>query len=99
MTAMACSRVTPAFTVMMTITPVVAGEMACAWATAGRAMVAAPIGARASARTMVRIAFIGLVSPVTAVTVGARHRRRSDLRSQMYGRFPRTAIRDNVDGL
>ena len=32
---MTCSRVMPAFTVRMTITPVVVGEVACAWATDG----------------------------------------------------------------
>jgi hypothetical protein len=68
MTAMTCSRVTPAFTVMMTITPVVVSEVACAWATDGWAMDVAPIRVRVSAKTTLRIAFIGLVSPITAVT-------------------------------
>src|SRR5258708_39524950 len=68
MTAMPCSRVTPAFTVMMTITPVVVGDMACAWATDGWAMEVAPIRVRVSAKTTLRIAFIGLVSRITAAT-------------------------------
>src|SRR5947199_10530337 len=63
MTAMTCSRVTPAFTVRMTITPVVVGEGACAWATDGWAMEVAPVRVRVSAKTTLRIAFIGLVSP------------------------------------
>src|SRR5215470_13339822 len=69
MTAMTCSRVTPAFTVRMTITPVVVGEVACAWATDGWTMEVAPIRVRVSAKTTLRIAFIGLVSPITAITV------------------------------
>src|ERR1700730_9873997 len=68
MTAMTCSRVTPAFTVMMTITPVVAGEAACAWARDGWVMQVAPIRVRVSPKAMLRIAFIGLVSPIMAVT-------------------------------
>src|SRR5665213_362087 len=67
MTAMTCSRVTPAFTVRMTITPVIVGEAACAWAADGRATEAAPIRVSVSASTTLRIAFIGLVFPVTAV--------------------------------
>jgi hypothetical protein len=67
MTAMTCSRVTPAFAVRMTITPVVVGEMAGAWATDGWAMEVPPIKAKVSARTTLRIAFIGLVSPITAM--------------------------------
>src|ERR1700733_5881599 len=35
MTAMTWSRVTPSFAVRMTMTPVVEGEMACAWAMDG----------------------------------------------------------------
>src|ERR1700740_133351 len=60
MTAMTCSRVTPAFTVRMTITAVVVGEVACAWATDGWVMDVAPMRVRVSARTALRIAFIGL---------------------------------------
>src|SRR5258708_1894569 len=65
---MTCSRVTPAFTVRMIITPVVVGEMACVWATDGWVMDVAPIRVRVSAKTTLRIAFIGLVSRITAVT-------------------------------
>jgi hypothetical protein len=54
--------------VRMTITPVVAGEAACAWATDGWVMEVAPIRVRGSAKTTLRIAFIGLVSRITAVT-------------------------------
>src|SRR5258708_14277577 len=68
MTAMTCSRVTPAFTVRMTITPVVVGEMACAWAVAGSAMEVAPIRVKVKAKTTLRSALIGLVSRITAVT-------------------------------
>src|SRR5882757_271178 len=68
MTAMTCSRVTPAFTVRITITPVVVGEVACAWATDGWTMEVTPIGVRVSARRTLRIAFIALVSRITAVT-------------------------------
>src|SRR5665213_1811062 len=92
MTVMTCSRVTPAFTVRMTITPVVAGEVACAWATDGWAKEVAPIRARASARAALRIAFNGLASPITASTfvlgdvldvanVGARRGRCSRLQA------------------
>src|SRR5882672_1539282 len=66
MTAMTCSRVTPGFTVRMTITPVVVGETACAWATNGWAMEVAPTRVRVSATATLRIAFIGLVSPIKA---------------------------------
>src|SRR5262244_1465836 len=59
MTAMTCSRVTPAFTVRMTITAVVVGEVACAWATDGWAMEVAPIKVRVSAKTTLRSAFGG----------------------------------------
>jgi hypothetical protein len=52
----------------MTITPVVVGETACAWATDGWVMEVAPIRVRVSAKTTSRIAFIGLVSLITAVT-------------------------------
>src|SRR6266478_7737611 len=69
MTAMTCSRVTPAFTVRMTITPVVVGEAACAWARDGWVMQVAPIRVRVSPKAMLRIAFVGLVSPITAVTL------------------------------
>src|SRR5438445_13784576 len=84
MTVMTCSRVTPAFTVRMTITPVVVGETACAWATDGWAMEVAPIRVRVSAKTTLRIAFIGLVSRRSPLffeiahdvaNVGARHQR------------------------
>jgi hypothetical protein len=51
MTVMTCSRVTPAFTVRITMTPVVAGDVACAWATDGWAMEVAPIKVRVSAKT------------------------------------------------
>src|SRR5262245_8562653 len=68
MTAITCSRVTPAFTVRMTITPVVGGETACAWATDGWVMEVAPVRVRVSAKATLRSAFIGLVSRVTAVT-------------------------------
>jgi hypothetical protein len=44
------------------------GEVACAWATDGWAMEVAPIRVRVSAKTTLRIAFIGLVSRITAVT-------------------------------
>jgi hypothetical protein len=62
---MTWSRVTLAFTVRMTITPVVVGELACAWATDGWVMEVAPIRTRVSAETTLRIAFIGLVSPIS----------------------------------
>jgi hypothetical protein len=53
----------------MTITPVVVGEAACAWAKDGWAMEVAPIRVRVSAKTTtLRIIFIGLVSRITAVT-------------------------------
>jgi hypothetical protein len=56
----------------MTITPVVVGEVACAWATDGWAMEVTPVRVRVSAKaafkTTLRIAFLGLVSPITAVT-------------------------------
>src|SRR6266404_5626801 len=57
---MTCSRVTPAFTVRMTITPVVVGEMAGVWATDGWAMEVTPVRVRVRARTALWIAFIGL---------------------------------------
>jgi hypothetical protein len=60
--------VTPAFTVMMTITPVVVGEAACAWARDGWVMQVAPVSVRVSPKAMLRIAFIGLVSPIMPVT-------------------------------
>src|SRR5262249_31473582 len=66
MTAMTCSRVTPAFTVRMTITPVVVGETACAWATDEWAMEVAPIRVRVSAKTRLRCDFIVLFSAITA---------------------------------
>src|SRR5262249_1515098 len=65
MTAMTCSRVTPAFTVRMTITPVVVGEIACAWATDGCVIEVAPIRVRVSAKTTVLSAFIALFSAIT----------------------------------
>src|SRR5258707_9753955 len=110
MTAMTCSRVTPAFTVRMTITPVVVGEVACAWARAGWVMEVAPIRVRVSAKAMLRIAFIGLASPITAVIfvlldnhyisgVGARHQRGFLFSNQMLCRFPRGTIRDYFDGV
>src|SRR5438105_7800891 len=52
MTAMTCSRVTPAFTVMMTITAEVVSEAVCAWASDGWVMHVAPISG------MLRIAFM-----------------------------------------
>src|SRR5882757_11315397 len=58
MTAMTCSRVTPAFTVRMTITPVVVGEVACAWAMDGWDIEVAPVRVRVSAKTTLRIAFM-----------------------------------------
>src|SRR5258708_5512421 len=67
MTAMTCSRVTPAFTVRMTITPVIVGAVPFAWATDGWAM-EVPTRVRVSAKTTLRIAFIGHVSPITAVS-------------------------------
>src|SRR5437868_929421 len=66
MTAMTCSRVTPAFTVRMTITPVVVGELVCAWAADGWVMEVAPIRVRVSAKTTLRIAFIGLISSIAS---------------------------------
>src|SRR6516164_8377308 len=66
MTAMTCSRVTPAFAVRITITPVVVGEVACAWATDGWAMEVAPIRVRVSAKTTLRSVFIVLFSAITA---------------------------------
>src|SRR6266496_1650830 len=60
MTPMTCSRVTPGFTVRMTITPVVTGEMACAWASDGLAIEVAPFKVRMSARATFRIALIGI---------------------------------------
>src|SRR5215471_19093998 len=62
MTAMTCSRVTPAFAVRMTITPVVVGEEAWAWATAELVIEVAPIRVKVSAKTTLRSAFIVLVS-------------------------------------
>src|SRR5437764_5808793 len=99
MTAVTCSRVTPAFTVMTTITPVVEGEMACAWAKDGKAVEVAPVRVRASATTALRIAFIGLVSRITAVTFVHRDAMMSkmlgldiggtpDLQARIYDRFP-----------
>ena len=75
-TAMTCSRVTPAFAVRMTITPVIVGAKACGagwgfdwvWATDRSVMEVAPIRVRVSMTTSLRIAFIGLVSRSTAVT-------------------------------
>src|SRR6516162_3638287 len=64
MTAMTCSRVTPAFTVRMAITPVGVGEVACAWAMDGWDMEIAPVRIRVSAEATLRIAFIGLVCPI-----------------------------------
>src|SRR5438270_9536419 len=58
MTAMTCSRVTPAFTVMMTITAVVVSEAVCAWASDGWVMHVAPISVRVSPKAMLRIAFM-----------------------------------------
>jgi hypothetical protein len=52
----------------MTITPVVVGEVACAWATDEGAMEAAPIRVRVSAKATLRSAFIGVGFPITAVT-------------------------------
>src|SRR6266436_4210477 len=72
MTAMTCSRVTPGFTVMMAITPVVVVEAACAWATDGWVMQVAPIRVRVRPKAMLQIAFIGLVSPIMAVTLVLR---------------------------
>src|SRR5262245_13855130 len=98
MTAMTCSRVTPAFTVRMTINPVVVGETACVWATDEWAMEVAPIKVRVSAKTTLRSAFIilflrsrqALLFSVTNAGVqdvgdraGSRHRRRSRFASQM----------------
>src|ERR1700689_192354 len=99
MTAMTCSRVMPGFTVRMTITPVVAGEVAWVWAADGWDMEVAPVRVSVSARTARRIAFIGLVSRITAVTfvlgdsddaakVAARHRRCVRFATRMYDRFP-----------
>jgi hypothetical protein len=59
----------PGFTVRMTITPVVVGKVAWAWAADGWVMEAAPVRVRAIARTPRRIAFIGLVSRIMAVTL------------------------------
>src|SRR5215813_3578122 len=64
MTAMTCSRATPAFTVRMTITPVVAGVTV--WAADELLMEVAPIRVRVSATATLRIAFIGLITPITA---------------------------------
>src|SRR5262245_17674559 len=61
MTAMTCSRVTPAFAVRMTITPVVVGEEAWAWATAELVIELAPVRVKVSAKTTLRSAFIVLV--------------------------------------
>src|SRR5258708_764454 len=70
MMAMTCSRVTPAFTVRMTIAPVVVGEKAWAWATDELVMEVAPIrvnvGVKVSAKTTLRSAFIVLVSAIMA---------------------------------
>src|SRR5262249_49225305 len=59
-TAMTCSRVTPAFTVRMTITPVVVGEVVCAWAADEWDIEVAPTRVRVSAKATLRIAFIDL---------------------------------------
>jgi hypothetical protein len=66
MSAMTCSRVTPAFAVRMTITPVVVGEEAWAWATAELVIDVAPIRVKVSAKTALRSAFIVLVSAIMA---------------------------------
>jgi hypothetical protein len=50
----------------MTITPVVAGDTACASAADGRVIEAAPVKARASAKATLRSAFVGLVSAIMA---------------------------------
>ncbi len=47
---MTCSRVTPAFTVRMTITPVVVGDKAWAWATDELVVEVASIRVKVSAR-------------------------------------------------
>src|SRR5262249_30914765 len=61
MTAMTCSRVMPAFTVRMTITPVVVGEVVCACAVVDEwDMEVAPTRVRVSAAATLRIAFIDL---------------------------------------
>ena len=94
MAAMTCLRVTPAFTVRTTITPVVAGELACARATDGCVIEVAPIGVEVSAKATLRIALIGLASPITGATLvvrdsfdvangGARHQRCSLFASPM----------------
>jgi hypothetical protein len=73
MTAMTCSRVTPAFTVRMTITPVVVADKACAWAADVLVMEVTPIRIelKVSAKTMLRSAFVVLVSAITAGLLGS----------------------------
>ena len=66
MSAMTCSRVTPAFAVRITITPVVVGEEAWAWATAELVMDVAPVRVKVSAKTTLRSAFVVLVSAIMA---------------------------------
>src|SRR5215467_9119370 len=80
MMAMTCSRVTPAFTVRMTITPVVVGEKAWAWATDELAMEVAPVRVKV-AKTTLRSAFIVPVSATMAgsLVLGSPHRRDPDL--------------------
>src|SRR5690242_3200930 len=55
MTAATCSRVTPDFTVTMTITPVVVGDVACAWAWDACDM---QVRVRKNARTRFRIGVV-----------------------------------------
>src|SRR5690348_14088301 len=64
MTAMTCSRATPAFTVRMTSTPVVAAGVTV-WA-ADELLMEVPVRVRVSATAALRIAFIGLIAPITA---------------------------------
>src|SRR5689334_177932 len=65
MTAMTCSRATPAFTVRMTSTPVVAAAVTvwAVWAADELLMEVAPVRVRVSATRALRI---GLVAPITA---------------------------------
>src|SRR5262245_37971751 len=74
MTAMTCSRVTPAFAVRITITPVVVAEEAWAWATAELVIELAPMRIKVSAKTKLRDAFIVLASTIMAgfLVVGCR---------------------------
>src|SRR5215467_11336815 len=109
MTAMTCSRVTPAFTVRTTITPVVVGDKAWAWATDELVMEVAPIRVevlvKVTAKTTLRSAFIILLSAIMAGSfVPGNHGRilgldigATRICKSDVDSFSRATIRDNVD--